>query len=131
MKRIFCIVGIAALSIFGTATISSAEKLTKTDKAFIASYKQAVGQVQPANLRETLLRTTMKPQVLIKNAKGFCSRLQSGMTLEEVYDLQSEVLNDPQMSKHTTALLVTGMSIIDRLAVPYYCPNVVIRRTSR
>jgi len=125
MKRLFCIVGITALSIIGSATIATAtEKLNKADKAFISSYRQAVGRVQSANLRKPLLQTAEKPYVVIKSAKSVCSRLQSGMTLQEVIAQQSEIVLEKQRNDYESAVLIQTFGIIDRLAVPHYCPKI-------
>jgi hypothetical protein len=88
--------------------------LNKSDQAFKEDYKRTV--MRYPDVRDKLLATAEKsPQQSITEAKNVCDELKTGLSLEEVEQIQA--------SENFESASIFNVSVINSLATKYYCPE--------
>lgn len=86
------------------------------DQTFIEEYKHKLMEYPMAQVRDNLLASVeQSPELNINQAKRVCSDLESGLSLEEIQQNQSEEIVERAG--------IVSAGIINTLAPKYYCPN--------
>lgn len=94
---------------------SAVPVLATADKKFIADYKRQV--MQYPDVRDSLLASAKQsPEPSIGQAKNVCEDLRSGLSLEDIKELQDEGMLERDEA--------VNAKIINTLAPKYYCPEV-------
>lgn len=88
--------------------------LNKSDQAFKEDYKRTV--MKYPDVRDKLLaRAEKSPEQGITEAKNVCDELKTGLSLEEVKQIQA--------SENFERASIFNVSVISSLATKYYCPE--------
>lgn len=86
----------------------------KADKAFIEEYKSRA--MRHPDVRDNLIAQIQNsPESDIERAKGVCTDLKAGLTLDEIQEDQAQ--------ENVGRASMVKTSIINSLATKYYCPE--------
>jgi hypothetical protein len=93
---------------------SASEDSANSDQAFIEDYKSNL--MNYPDVRDNLLASAeQSPDLTISQAKNVCNDLQSGLSLEEIQQMQADEIVE-------RAGMVSS-AIVNSLAPKYYCPE--------